>query len=273
MPVTAPPQRPKRDLSKVVSTRGGSVAVAALTALLAAALLMVFLTRYRDSVNSNDKLTTVLVAQRLIEKGSSGDVIATQGLYQTSRLPKKQLKNGALSDPGAIRGKVATQEVLPGQQLTTTDFAPSTDPIVKNLAGDQRAISLPLDSAHGMIGDVHSGDRVDVLAGFNWQPNGAASSVPVSKVLLQNALVLKAPANAQKGGIAGNSTQNVVIQAPADMTSQLAFSADNGKVWIVKRPKVGAKNTNQGIVSLPNVLFGIKPIQTPRSAARALGGQ
>ena len=57
------------------------------------------------------------------------------------------------------------------------------------------------------------------------------------------------------------------------MTSQLAFSADNGKVWIVKRPKVGAKNTNQGIVSLPNVLFGIKPIQTPQSAARALGGR
>ena len=187
MPVTAPPQRPKRDLSKVVSTRGGSVAVAALTALLAAALLMVFLTRYRDSVNNNDKLTTVLVAQRVIEKGSSGDVIATQGLYQTSRLPNKQLKNGALSDPGAIRGKVATQDVLPGQQLTTADFAPSTDPIVKNLAGNQRAIALPLDSAHGMIGDVHSGDRVDVLAGFNWQPNGAASSVPVSKVLLQNA--------------------------------------------------------------------------------------
>jgi Flp pilus assembly protein CpaB len=255
-----------------VSTRSGSAAVAALTALLAGALLMVFLTRYRDSVNSSDKLTTVLVAQRLIEKGSSGDVIATQGLYQTSRLPKKQLNNGALSDPSAIRGKVATQDVLPGQQLTTTDFAPSTDPIVKNLAGDQRAISLPLDSAHGMIGDVHSGDRVDVLAGFNWQPNGSASSVPVSKVLLQNALVLKAPANAQRTGI-GNSTQNVVIQAPADMTTQLAFSSDNGKVWIVKRPKVGAKNTNEGIVSLPNVLFGIKPIQTPRSAARALGGR
>lgn len=273
MSVATPPQRPKRDLRKFASTRGGSVAIAAVMALLAGGLLLIFLTQYRNSVNNGDKLSTVLVAQRLIEKGSSGDVIATQGLYQTSRVPKNQLRNGALSDPGSLRGKAATQDILPGQQLTATDFAPSTDPILQNLAGDQRAIAIPLDNAHGMIGNVHTGDRVDVIAGFNWQPDGTATSVPVTKVLLQNVLVLKAPA-APKAGLAttNSNTQNVVIQAPSNMTAELAFSADNGKVWIVERPKVGAKGTSEGIVSLQTVLFGTKPVQTPRSAVRALGG-
>jgi Flp pilus assembly protein CpaB len=271
--VATPPQRPKRDLKKFASTRGGSVAIAAVMALLAGGLLLIFLTQYRNSVNNGDKLSTVLVAQRLIEKGSSGDVIATQGLYQTSRVPKNQLKDGALADPGAIRGKVATQDILPGQQLTAADFARSTDPIVSNLAGAQRAISVPLDSAHGMIGDVHTGDRVDVIVGFNWQPNGAASATPVTKVLLQGVLVLQAPVSARRTGVStgGGSTQNVVIQVPADMAAQIAFSSDNGKIWLVKRAKAGAKNANDGIVSLQNVLFGTKPIQTP-AAARALGG-
>jgi Flp pilus assembly protein CpaB len=270
MPVTAPKQRPKRDLSQVVSTRSGSLIVAAITALLAGGILMIFLSQYRDSVNSNDKLSTVLVAQRLIERGSSGDVIATKGLYQSSRVAKKQLKNGALSDPGSVRGKVATHDILPGQQLTAADFGPSSDPILRNLSGDQRAISLPLDSAHGMIGDVHGGDRVDIIVGFNWQPNGTATSVPVTKPLLQNALVLKAPASA-KSGLAGSSTQDVVIQAPAEMTPKLAFAADNGKVWIVKRAKLGAKNAEQRIVSLATVLFGAKSIRAPSAAAQARG--
>jgi Flp pilus assembly protein CpaB len=268
---TVTKQRPRRDLKKVVSTRGGATAVAVVTALLAAAILMIFLTQYRHSVNGSQKLTTVLVAQGLIGKGSSGDVIATQGLYQTSRVQKSQLKNGALSDPAAIRGKVANVDILPGQQLTASEFVTSKDPILNNLGGDQRAISVPLDSAHGLIGDVHEGDRVDVIAGFNWEPTGTVTPIAVTKTLLQGVLVLKAPPTAQKSGLAGNNTQNVVLQVPARMTPQVAYSVDNGKVWLAKRPKLGAKGGSQGITSIGSVLFGQKPVQGP-GAARRLGG-
>ncbi|HEX8854154.1 MAG TPA: Flp pilus assembly protein CpaB [Thermoleophilaceae bacterium] len=264
---TPPAQRPKKDRSKrdlrtLVSTRNGAMAVAAISALIAGVVLLVFLNQYKDSLNGSDKPATVLVAQRLIEKGSSGDVIATQGLYQTTRIPKGQLKEGALSDPSVLRGKAAAHDILPGQQLTTADFGASTDPILQNLAGNQRAISVPVDNAHGMIGDIHAGDRVDVIAGFNWQPNGMATATPVTKVLLQNVLVLRAPSGGARSSGPGGSDKSVVLEVPDGKTGEIAFSSDNGKVWIVKRPKAGAKDTSQGIVSTETVLFGVKPIRT-----------
>lgn len=267
MPTTAPhkPQkRSTRDLKTVVSTRGGSAAVAGITALLAGAILLIFVTQYKHSVNANEKSATVLVAQQLIPKGSSGDVIATQGLYQATRIKKGDLKNGALSDPQILKGKVAAQDILPGQQLTTSDFKRTTDTISEHLVGTQRAIAIPLDGAHGMIGEVHAGDRVDVIGGFNWDQGGTGRTIPVSKVLIQNVLVLQAPAGKSKAGAVGGAggNGNVVLQVPDDQAAQLAFASDNGTLWIVERPKVGAKNTRQGIVRLENLLVGPRSIQT-----------
>jgi Flp pilus assembly protein CpaB len=249
----------------VVSTRGGSAAVAAVTAVLAGVILLVFLTQYKHSVNGNDKLTTVLVAQRLIEKGSSGDVIASQGLYQTTRVKKGDLTNGAISDPGNLQGKVAVKDILPGQQLTATEFGATADTIATHLAGNQRAIALPLDAAHGMIGEVHVGDRVDVIGGFDLDTGGTGRSIPVAKTLLQNVLVLKVPAQAKGSAVATNNSSNVVLQVPDDQAANLAFASDNGKLWIVARPKAGAKNTRPTVVRLESVLLGAKPIPTRRS--------
>ncbi len=271
MPTTTPPQpkqRQKPDMRKMLSTRGGSAAVALVSALLAGAILMVFLSRYRDSVDGESKAATVLVAQRLIEKGSSGDVIATEGLYQTARVRRGELKQGAISDPANVRSKVATTDILPGQQLTAKDFAKAGDAVTNKLAGDERAISIPLDGAHGMIGEVKAGDRVDVIAGFNWEQNGTGRAIPVARVLMQNVLVLRAPTG-RAGGTATSrgQTKNMVLKIRDTKAAQVAFSAENGKIWIVNRPKAGAKEGDQGIVTLETVLFDSKPIATDRLSA------
>ena len=274
----APPKPPNkqkqsRDIQKVLSTRGGATGLAVITALIAGVLLIVFLNSYRNSVNGDDKSATVLVAQKLIERGSSGDVIATQGLYQTTRLKKSELKNGALSDPAILRGKVAAKDILPGQQLTSSDFIKSDGSVVTKIAGNQRAIAIPLDNAHGMLGDIHTGDRVDVLGGFNWEPaNGAARAVPVTRVLMQNVLVLRAPVTgAHSGGVGSSSTRNVVLQVPDDKAAEVAYSSDNGKIWLVERPKAGAKQTNPSIVSIDTILFGTKPLRVDTHGNPARG--
>src|SRR5439155_7918572 len=100
----------------------------------------------------------------------SGDVVATKHLYEVQRVREGQLRNGALSDPSSLRGLVATQDVYPNEQLTTAAFARTTAAVAARLAGNERAISIPLDSAHGLIGQVQAGDRVDVFAGFNVKP-------------------------------------------------------------------------------------------------------
>src|SRR5215210_8418694 len=158
-PPRKPPQR--REARSLLSTRGGSTLVAVVSALLAAAVLMVFLNRYRDSVEDGNTTATVLVAKNLIEEGSAGDVVAEDAMFQTTTIRKDDLEDGAISDPSTLKGTVATADVYPGEQLLSKQFTKSNARPFNRLRGVDRAIAVPLDEAHGLIGDVRSGDRVD----------------------------------------------------------------------------------------------------------------
>src|SRR5215207_13082 len=125
MQTTESPKR-KVDLGKTLSTRNGTLLVSAVAALLAGAILLVFLSQYRDSTRDDGVSASVLVAKRLIERGSPGDVLADQGMFQRASVPRNDLKNGAITDPESIKGQVAANDIYPGEQLTSADFAPGT---------------------------------------------------------------------------------------------------------------------------------------------------
>ena len=151
----------------MLSTRGGTIAVGAMAAILAGALLLVYIVQYRDSVQQQQKPVAVLVASTLIPKGTSGDLIGSQQMYTISNIPADRVNNGAITDPNSLKGLIATEDLFPGKQLTKADFVDkSTNKVLNQLTGYDRAISVPMDSAHGLIGYVQPGDRVDVLAGF-----------------------------------------------------------------------------------------------------------
>src|SRR6266516_7443021 len=110
----------------LLSTRRGTILVGVGAAALAAILLVVYLNRYRSSVKGGNATAPVLVAKNLIQKGAPGNVIATGHLFQVASIPKKEIRNGALTDPASLRGLVATQDIYENQQLTVADFAPIT---------------------------------------------------------------------------------------------------------------------------------------------------
>ena len=245
---------------KMLATRGGTVAVGGTAAAFAALLLLVYLNQYRSSVTEGGEPVTVLVAKSLIEKGTPGDIVGLRGLFQTTEVPKSQLKEGAIADPSALRGRLATVDVYPGQPLTTADFAASArGALGSQIAGNQRAITVPVDNAHGMVGQVRTGDRVDVYAGFNISSGtGAAASRPVVKVLTQNVLVLDAPKRAA-AGVAGSNAANIVLRTDHKEAVQIAWAVDNGKVWIVLRPRAGAP-PKRPLVVTSRALLGVRPV-------------
>jgi Flp pilus assembly protein CpaB len=262
---------------KVLSTRGGTIAVGGLAALMACVVLLFYLSSYRSSVNESGEMVTVLVAKNLIEKGTPGDVVGLQELFQTNEAPKSQLRDGVVTDPSTLRGRVAVVDIYPGQQLTTADFSTArTNALGTKIAGSQRAISIPLDSAHGMIGQVEAGDRVDVIAGFNVEritrsgaPAGQGGQArPVMRVIMQNIFVVEAPAKAKTTPGAGGQS-NVVLRVGAEQAAELAFAAENGKIWIVLRPRAGAQPTKPHLVTAETLLFGVKPI----AALKSFGGR
>jgi pilus assembly protein CpaB len=232
------------------TTRRGSLFVGAAAAVLALIVLLAYLHSYRNSVNSSAAPATVLVAKNLIRKGTPGNIIGTNNQFQVASVPKAQLRTGALTDPSALAGRVAVSDIYPGQQLSTAEFAyapPGT--LQTSITGADRAITLSIDAAHGMIGQITAGDHVDIFIGFNVQ--GAGGTQPVIKLLMADVLVLKAPYTGGSGLF--------TLRAPEQRAAQLAFAADNGRLWLVLRPASGARTVNPGLVNV-HTLLNAKPV-------------
>jgi pilus assembly protein CpaB len=218
--------------------------VGAAAAVLAGIILLVYLHSYRNSVNSAAEPASVLVAKSLIQKGTPGNIIGTSDLFQVASVPRKQLQIGAFTDPASLAGRVALADIYPGQQLTANYFAfapPGT--LQTKITGADRAINIATDAQHGMLGQIGAGDHVDIFVGVSIKTIRGIQ--PVIKLLLSDVTVLKAPI-----GEAGQLT----LRLPLQQAAELAYAADNGRLWFVLRPASGAKTPNPGIIDAQSLL-------------------
>ena len=198
----------------------------------------------------------MLVANELIPKGSSGDTIAREHLFRSARVSDQALVAGAVADVSVLKERIATADIYPGQQISTATFAARGGDTVAKLSGTDRAVSVPVDSAHGLVGQVSAGDHVDVIAGFNVQ-DATGKTRPVVRTLSSNLSVLKV----DKDGAGASSDTNVTLRASSTMAEEIAFAVENGKVWIVLRPAAGAKDVDPRVVTADSLLVGVKPLQ------------
>lgn len=235
------------------ASRRGAVALAVGCAFAAAVILLIALSQYKQSVSLANRQETVLVATGTIQKGTSGDLIAQQKLYKPTPVLVKNLAAGALANAAALQGEVAVQNILPGQQLTTADFATSTSGVVGQLAPGQRALSIALDAEHGLVGEVEPGDHVDVYGDFGGGGSSSGGGAVV-KLLIPNALVLKTPAVSSGVG-GGASSGTIVLAVNNNQVGTLTFAAENGKVWLALRPGA-AKNPTPSLTTFNSVVFG-----------------
>lgn len=249
---------------RLIATRRGAVLLSALAALLAGILIVVYVARYRSSVNADSAPVTVLIAKQSIPKGTAGAVIATSGLYSATTIRQSQLLNGAYSDASSLRDKVATRNIYPGSQLTTADFAASATNIAATLTQHERLVTIPFDATHGLTRELQSGDRVDIYAIFSLipvnsagVPTGGGAAHTVLRMIMSNAY------------IAGINGGNVDFKVSDKQATQLAFAADNGKLWLALRPSAKAKTAPPSVVTAETLMLGV----TPQLVYQSLGGR
>jgi Flp pilus assembly protein CpaB len=256
---------------KLISTRRGSLYLALIVAAVAGASILVYLNQYRSNLESGGTPVTVLVARTAIPKGTPGTVIASRHLFTASTIRESQLRDGAMSDTAGLRGMVATADIYEGAQLTAADFATQAKSGATSLSGVERAIAIPLDAAHGLIGEVKEGDHVDVYAGFNvipltadGRPASGGQARPVLRLIMADVPVLTV------GKATGtSSTTNVSLRVNDRQAAELAFASDNGKVWLSLRPAVGAEGSRPAVVTAETLLLGVSPV----TVVHALGGR
>ena len=213
--------------SKLFTTRQGTVLLGVIAAVIAAIALLVYLNHYRNSVGS-DQQVKVLVASKVILKGTPGDVIrTTSGLYQLTDIPKKQVDSGAIVNPAALAGKVALTDIGFGQQLTAADFGTATG-LAGGFGKNDRGVVIPLGSPQQVGGQISAGSHVDVWVTSTAQGAGGVTR-PIAKLLFQDMRVL---------GVSGG---NVTLEATPTESGELIFASTNDNIWLALRPTIGTK--------------------------------
>ncbi len=230
----------KNLMEKLTTSRGGAIAVGVVVAVIAAILLIVYLTRYKSSVDSTAAAVPVLVAKNLIPKGTSGTTVATKGLYQSTSVPTDSVQPGAISDPAALTGRLAIANIYPGGQLTLNNFtAEASTALNAQLGGKERGVTLAIDPVRGSLANVASGDHVDVYIQVT------LAGRLVIKLFRPNMLVLQAP------GAAGG---NVVLRTSTKDASDVLFASTNTILYFVIRPASGVSPTAKSLADLTTVV-------------------
>ena len=227
-----PTDTPRR--SRGPSTRRGSFLMAGALALIAAGALLIFLREYRDDLTGSDPVR-VLVAKNVMPKGTPGDVIASEQLYELQKVENSQLEDGAITDPDDLAGKVVADEIHPGHQLQSSDFETGRTAQAQ-LSGFQRAMSVPLDPSRGLVEDIEAGDRVDVVVTYDNSTNGPKSA----RVAAGDVLVLAM--SSEDGGLAATDDATATLRVNDDDAAAIAAAVDAGSVWLILRPAVGARS-------------------------------
>jgi Flp pilus assembly protein CpaB len=223
-----------------MSSRGWAIALGIGAVVLAAILLVVYLDRYRARVSGENAPTPVLVAKQVIPLGTPGSIVATNGMYAATTLPRKEVEVGAVSDPSYLAGRAASVQIFPGQQILSTDFAASdTASVDSQITGTERAFALSMDAVHGVLSQVQVGDSVDVYTSVGG----------TIKLFAPNVKVLTIPAIP---GPSGGS--NLILKIETADAAKWLFAADNTQLIFVLRPVIGAKPTKPSTASAATVL-------------------
>ena len=243
----------------LLSTRRGTVMAAIGVAVVAGIVLLLFLHQYRQSVADEGAAAKVLVANGLIAQGSAGDTLADRRMFRTDEVRESQLQPGAVTDPAALRGRIAAHDIVPGQQLKVSDFTVAVGDVRTKISGDQRALAIGTDKVRTLNGTLRAGDRVDMLVGFNVEKAGVGK--PVIKPIMSNVLVLAVPGAPVEGQPSNSGgSQAIILRVPGRYVARMAYAAAHGQIWLTIRPGAGAKEIPADPASLADMLAGQKVI-------------
>ena len=217
--------------SKLVTTRQGTVLLGVIAAVIAAIVLLVVISHYRNSGNAT---VQVLVAQKTIPQGTAGDALAkATGLYEVAQIPKSQVLSGAITDTSTLSGKVALTDINPNSQLTESEFG-TVSGVLPKLGPNDRAVVVSLGSPQAVGGQISAGNHVDFWVTTSGQGAGGVSR-PIAKLLFQDLTVL---------GVDGG---NVTLKATPTQSGQIIYASTNAQIWLTLRPANGTK-TNPPVI-------------------------
>ncbi len=217
---------------------------------LAAVLVLSYVRGVESRSDEANQLVKVAVAAGPIPKGTSADVAVQAQQITLADRRRQDVPASAVKRFADIQGQVAAVDLGGGEIITTAMFKASTAPDgskSQGLAPGRVAMSISLDEAATVGGNLNPGDYVNVLA----RTCGAgADGAPAADCALQRtgggsgAVTLGKPAtyvlqNVKVYGVGANLGEQVAAAQPADAAapSTTAPAAKGGIVTLELTPQ------------------------------------
>jgi Flp pilus assembly protein CpaB len=232
--------------------RTRNILLAAGLAVLAAIFMLFYVSNSRDSNDVGNGLVRVLVASSDINEGTPGSSL-TAGSFVEKRIPLKAEVPGAIRSEAEVRGLVATQQTLSGEQVTTRRFGPLAATGVRaKISRRLRTVQLAGDPNQVLDGTVKAGDRVDVMA--TWSVPHDCDTCKIVRTLVRGALVLATSSDLPSIANAGSTGSKPVQIRVTDREAERVFWMEkNGEWWLALRPVVKPRSAPQDLQNAESI--------------------
>ncbi len=166
-----------------------------------------------------------------------GTVLSTN-VVKTEPFLKKSLPAGSFTDPAAIEGRTLLYPVKTGELMLESSLAPTTlkgGGVAAIITPKKRAMAVKVDKVVGVSGFIYPGHRVDVLVTLSQA--GGGSTGPITKIVLEDVLVLAAGTQMEKSGNQEKPAQVDVItlELTPEEGEKLALASTEGKLQLALR--------------------------------------
>jgi len=216
-------------------------------ALVGVVFVLLYVSGYRKDIQHGAALAQVFVAARDIPEGTTGTALAGGGYLKRASVLRRNVVPGAISSTDQIADQAVAGIIVAGEQVTVKQFRPvAQQGVLASISGNQRAMTIPGDSNQLLSGIVKDGDHVDVVVNVRYgisAPRGTLSRV-VSRVIIRNLLVLRAPTNGSAITFALTDTQ----------AQKLLFAIKNTQWWLVLRPVARPADSPESLETIVSML-------------------
>jgi Flp pilus assembly protein CpaB len=222
-------------------------------AALAAILVGIYITSFRNSVTHGAGLVKVLVASRDIPAGTDGSSIAG-GSYLTSQtVPRRAVVPGSVTSAAPLTSLVTGGTIYKGEQITLRQFKPiAQGGIFARFSGTERVVTVPGEPRQVLSGTVAAGDHVDVVANVKYTVGNVDRAT--TKVVLRNLLVLKSPDESDKGTIGTTGSASITLVMTDQQSETLLWAMQNGTWFLTLRPTSHPRNSGPAVENLYSIL-------------------
>lgn len=235
-------------------------AVAAVVLAVFGALVLVGYARGADErAMAGMKTAAVFVVSEPVPSGTPGDQLT--GKVRVVAVPVKAAAPGHVTDLADLKGKVATVDLQPGEQLLASRFSSPNDVrapgTVAVPAGDQE-ISILLEPQRAVGGRLSAGDKVGIFVSLKSPDGTGLTHMVLHGVLVTQVQGAPTPTDPAKKAdatpAAGAPAQSlmVTLALTAKQAEPVVFGQEHGTVWLSLEPD-GADNGGTGVIDNGNV--------------------